>query len=52
MLTNEMIGVGVRTEVERVNCLSPGLERFDHMPEERRNVMLSNTAESLSLKRF
>lgn len=39
----------------RVNCLSPGFcdtERFDHMPIERKDAMLRNTAESLPLKRY
>jgi NAD(P)-dependent dehydrogenase (short-subunit alcohol dehydrogenase family) len=38
----------------RVNCLSPGFcdtERFDHMNADRKAAMLTNTADSLPLKR-
>lgn len=38
----------------RVNCLSPGFcdtERFDHMDPIRKQAMLTNTADSLPLKR-
>jgi len=38
----------------RVNCLSPGFcntERFDHMDEEKKEAMMSNTADSLPLQR-
>jgi len=38
----------------RVNCLSPGFcdtERFDHMPAQRKEQMMSNTAASLPLQK-
>jgi NAD(P)-dependent dehydrogenase (short-subunit alcohol dehydrogenase family) len=38
----------------RVNCLSPGFcdtERFDHMPAEKKQAMLQNTAASLPLQK-
>lgn len=38
----------------RVNCLSPGFvdtERFDHLPQERRQAMLEATADALPLKK-
>ena len=39
----------------RCNCLSPGFcdtERFDHMPEDRKQKMIANTAASLPLQRI
>ena len=39
----------------RCNCLSPGFcdtERFDHLPEERKQKMIESTAASLPLRRI